>query len=492
MSFISNIPHSIFNNILLMGVLWIIYLLIDRFFKLKSKHLFSIAAFFQLFAATAFLVDLFSSHSILYAGSEMINQYILLPNQDFLFDVGIIYFLGLFIYLIHFVFQLRQINILKRSGNFELQNQWENILANTKIEIPSNLKIGLSNKINSPMVFGYIEPIILLPIAICNQLSNEQIKLILIHEIAHIIRNDYLINLVAGVSKMIMWFNPFSYLLSNKLVLLRELACDDFVIEHTNATIIYSKALYQLGLHAHLKRSVFAIGAIGNEEHELITRIKNINKLSQNSVSYFKVTFSLFIFLMTALLGIVFIGQSSKQNNANKITANTILNQSISTKSNAIIEKKNNKAPLIIKKIKKSNSNIALKVNEQYTFNSELNSEKIKTEYDQLIKETRSWIKQRENPVQFVNYSNEIDSLDNIIAERLLISSIIKSYQLKRTIIAQKLAKAQDKNEAFDYIMNSKEWADIVEYEKWAEEYLGRHQQSIGLSSPTTKQQIQY
>ena len=54
------------------------------------------------------------------------------------------------------------------------------------------------------------------------------------------------------------------------------------------------------------------------------------------------------------------------------------------------------------------------------------------------------------------------------------------------------LVKAQDKNEAFDYLMNSKEWADIIEYEKWAEEYLRRHQQSTSLPTSATKQQIQY
>ena len=64
-----------------------------------------------------------------------------------------------------------------------------------------------------------------------------------------------------------------------------------------------------------------------------------------------------------------------------------------------------------------------------------------------LLNETRNWIKKLENPIQFANYTNDIDSVDNLIAERLLLSSIIKSYQLKRTILSQKLSKAQDKNE---------------------------------------------
>lgn len=493
MSFVSNIPHSIFNNFLLMGVLWIAYQLLERFFKGSAKQSFAIGTFIQFFATITFIVDLFTPEAAIDHVPNLINVIIANTPASFIFYIGIIYCLGLFIYLIHFVYQIQKINTLKQSGNFTSQHQWMNLLADTKINLPVHLKIGVSNKINSPMVFGFLEPIILLPLSICNHLSNEEIKLILIHELAHIIRNDYFINLLVSISKIILWFNPFSYLISNKIVLLRELACDEFVIQHTHAPIVYSKALYQLALNAQEQIPDFAMGAVNNMEHELIIRIKNINKLSDYSFNYLKFTLITLTFITTAFLGSMLIGNVSKINKANKISATVILKQPsansndnvVKTKSSSSNLEKNNAKKIGLKKVLDANDQLT-NVNENEAFNT------VKSDYDKLINETRTWIKQREIPAQFANYSSVVDSLDNIMAERLLITSIIKSYQLKRTIIAQKLAKAQDENEAFDYIVNSKEWSDIIEYEKWAEEFLGRRQQRIGLPPTTTKQQIQY
>ena len=476
-----------------MGVLWTVYQVLERLLQLSPKQLFTSATFMQLIASIFFIVDLFTPDSSIAHVPNLINNIISNTHQSLLFYIGIFYFSGFFIYLIHFLIQVRKLSILKQSGNFETQHQWINLLADTQINLPAHLKIGLSDKINSPMVFGYFEPIILLPLSICNQLSNEEIKLILMHELAHILRNDYLVNVLVSITKIILWFNPFSYFICNKIVLLRELACDDFVIHYTNKPIVYSKALYQLAINAQEQIPDFAIGAVNNKEHELVIRIKNINNLSQSSFNYFKFSFSALGLIVTALLGTMMIANLSKIKSIHKNTDAIVFKKPVEYNSNKVIEHE------VIKPIFKKNKNNKVNVNSvnienrQFAKNSEESADRVnKLDYDNLINETRNWIKQRENPFQFANFTNGVDSLDNIIAERLLISSIIKSYQLKRTIIEQKIAKAQDKNEAFDYILNSKEWADIIEYEQWAKEYLGRHQQSISLPTSTTKQQIQY
>jgi hypothetical protein len=115
-----------------------------------------------------------------------------------------------------------------------------------------------------------------------------------------------------------------------------------------------------------------------------------------------------------------------------------------------------------------------------------------KSNFDVLLNETRTWIKQHENPSQFATYSNATDSIENVIAERLLMSSIVKSYKLKRAIMEQKLADAKDMTDVIDYFMKSQEWDEIAAYEKWAQEYLVRHQQRDSLPASTTKKQIQY
>lgn len=72
----------------------------------------------------------------------------------------------------------------------------------------------------------------LLPIAICNQLTTKEIETILIHEIAHILRKDYIVNIIINLNQTILFFNPFSILLNKEMSLQREIACDLIVIQN--------------------------------------------------------------------------------------------------------------------------------------------------------------------------------------------------------------------------------------------------------------------
>ena len=491
MSYLSNIPHSIFNNILLLGILWGGFQFTEQVLKLSSKKLFVLAVSIQAIATGIFLLDVFSGHSysIMSFQINSIHSLLLSPTNTFISYLGIIYVIGLFIYLIHFIIQLKQLQQLKQSGNYATQSDWLKLLEGTHINIPSNLSIGLSNKITSPMVFGFFEPIILLPLTICNHLSNEAIKLVLIHELAHIIRNDFIVNLFIKISKILLWFNPFSYLITNRINLLREIACDQFVMNHSNCPVEYSKALYQLAYITQNSMTDFAMGAINNNEHELLTRIKRINQLKYNDNHRFQLPFLTILLVLGTFLGSVFIFNTPMTNKK------SIINETVSKKQNNIekvVTQKVQFARIAKKQIKRKENTVIDKATVQVNNNTNETRFTTSPNFDDLLNETRNWIKKYENPIQFANYTNDIDSVDNLIAERLLLSSIIKSYQLKRAILSQKLSKAQDKNEAFDYLMNSKEWADIIEYEKWAEEYLGRHQQGTSLPTSATKQQIQY
>jgi len=492
MSYLSNIPQAIFNNILLLGILWMAYQFAEQVLKLGTKKLFVLAVAIQTIASGLFLLDVFTAHSnsIISFQINPINSIILSPTNPLFIYIGVIYLIGLFLYLIHFMLQVNKLHQLKQSGNYATQAKWLTLLKGTQLNIPANLSIGLSDKVTSPMVFGFMEPIILLPLSICNHLSNEEIKLILMHELAHIIRNDYLVNLFIKISKILLWFNPFSYLITNRINLLRELACDQFVINHSNNPVVYSKALYQLAYHTQNSMTGFAMGAVNNNEHELLTRIKCINKLKYNHNHRFQLTFLTILFVLGSLIASIFISNAPKENKKSNLIVVASEQQSIANKE---VIKKVKHTTVAIKQNKKRNKiigNVEAEVQMNNNFNE--SGSTTHTNFDVLLNETRNWIKKLENPIQFANYTNDIDSVDNLIAERLLLSSIIKSYQLKRTILSQKLSKAQDKNEAFDYLMNSKEWADIIEYEKWAEEYLRRHQQSTSLPTSATKQQIQY
>lgn len=496
MLYLSHLPYALLNNILLLGLLWILFKFIENTWEIAVKKLFYLALTFQFLATFLFVVNVFSKDILPSNIMDFVTLKFLSIHENSLLLLITIYIIGLLVYMIQFVIQIISIQTLKSSGNYESHNEWIHFLEVAQIPIPKNVKIGLSDKVNTPIVFGILEPIILLPFSICNDLSTEEIKLILAHEIAHILRNDYLVNLLINITKIILWFNPFSYLFIKSLNRLREMACDAYVVSKYNAPLTYSKALYKLASASSYEHLNFALGAVINKEHELMVRIQKINQIPPTVTKRFSNIKTTIVLTVCSFILLQFLSPQAKMLNNTVISKKMNLIQHANNSIMAHVSKHDQVHKVKTNTHKKSlhrsftplnNSEHDLAIN-----NDKENLNTPHTNYDALIMETKNWIKQHESPIQNVSYSNEIDSIDNLLAERLLMSSIIKSYQLKRAIISQKLAKAQDQNEAIDYVLNSKEWSDIVEYEKWAKEYLVRHQQNMSLPSTNTKQQIQY
>lgn len=506
MHYLTNIPLSIFNNLLLMGILWISYSFVKHIFKIGTKQLFLLAVSIQIASSFVYLFDMFYfsglSTQFSITSLNQISSYfeIQAPRAGLLICFGGCYFLGLLCYFIHFVYQLTNLSRLKKTANYNAGSDWLHLLSNYNLELPAQLKIGMSDKISSPMIFGFIEPIILLPFSICNQLNEEEIKLILLHEIAHLIRQDYIINLIVGLSKVILWFNPFSYLIGKEINLLREIACDEFVIEKTNKPIVYSKALFQLATANPIQKPLFSMGAINNNGGELLLRIKQLNKLNTSSSNRIQFNFPILFLIAFSFIGMLYFSNQKSIKKEFTQNANLVkLDNKVKLNPSSTEVVRNSHPNSVPKKFTSTSyktSNIissAPKVNELLTI--EPKNEDVlasKTNFDALLNETRTWIKQHENPSQFATYSNATDSIENVIAERLLMSSIVKSYKLKRAIMEQKLADAKDMTDVIDYFMKSQEWDEIAAYEKWAQEYLVRHQQRDSLPASTTKKQIQY
>jgi len=107
-----------------------------------------------------------------------------------------------------------------------------------------SIRILVSEKILSPVTFGLYKVSIVLPIAYINQLNLEDTEVILAHEIAHIMRNDFLINLLASIIKSIFYFHPAIWWLMETLENEREKATDKLACDiGTFDSIQYAKTL---------------------------------------------------------------------------------------------------------------------------------------------------------------------------------------------------------------------------------------------------------
>ena len=93
-----------------------------------------------------------------------------------------------------------------------------------------------SNRINSPLVIGYLKPKVFLPRRITETWKTKDIEPVLTHELAHIKRHDILINWLQIIMQLVFFFHPVVWFANWKIRQLREDACDDLAIEQTKTS----------------------------------------------------------------------------------------------------------------------------------------------------------------------------------------------------------------------------------------------------------------
>lgn len=151
-------------------------------------------------------------------------------------------------------------------------------LLRKKSGIIKHVSLQISHKIAVPVTMGFIKPIILLPVSTVSNLSILQVEAILLHELAHIKRNDYLLNIFQKVMESLLFFNPFVWLIKKEIQKEREFCCDEMVVAHTNDPLTYAKALLHLEEHKNSIR--LALAANGSGKYPLLNRIKRITVMN--------------------------------------------------------------------------------------------------------------------------------------------------------------------------------------------------------------------
>ncbi|HEY8927786.1 MAG TPA: M56 family metallopeptidase [Mucilaginibacter sp.] len=160
--------------------------------------------------------------------------------------------------------------------------------------------IAESGLANVPMVVGHLKPLILIPVGLLTALSTEEIETILIHELAHIRRSDYLVNLLQSFVEIVFFFNPAVLWISALIRTERENCCDDIVVAQSSSSKVdYIKALVSCQEYTNASPA-FAMALAGKKNH-LKNRVTRI--ISNNNQSLSRVEKSLLaICLVTAAL----------------------------------------------------------------------------------------------------------------------------------------------------------------------------------------------
>jgi bla regulator protein BlaR1 len=203
--------------------------------------------------------------------------------QPYLPYISAFYSTGLLLQVGRLIIRRQQLNRLKKSvlEDSVLTQQVKELARQLGVRKPP--KAGLSKFTTTPCIAGYLQPIVFMPIAAYTYLSVDEVKALLLHELAHIKRNDYVVNLIQQAILTILFFNPMVWLINRSINNEREKSCDDIVVQHTGQPLLYAQTLVKVQeLQAEL--TPFALAATG-KKYYLLNRIERIMEKQKTAIN---------------------------------------------------------------------------------------------------------------------------------------------------------------------------------------------------------------
>jgi beta-lactamase regulating signal transducer with metallopeptidase domain len=126
-----------------------------------------------------------------------------------------------------------------------------------------------TNQVSTPMTWGVINPVILLPDAVLSWPETRR-AMVLAHEIAHVRRRDVLFHVLGRTACALHWVNPLAWLAVRRVRVESERACDDRVLLRGSRAASYAESLLQIALQASSRRRMVfpAIGMASRSDLE--------------------------------------------------------------------------------------------------------------------------------------------------------------------------------------------------------------------------------
>jgi beta-lactamase regulating signal transducer with metallopeptidase domain len=123
--------------------------------------------------------------------------------------------------------------------------EWERTVSRIAgaLQLSRATRILESAAVEVPTVIGWLRPVVLLPIASLSGLTPQQIEMILAHELAHIRRHDFIVNLMQAVVETLLFYHPAVWWISQRIRVEREHCCDDVAVAMFGDPLQYARAL---------------------------------------------------------------------------------------------------------------------------------------------------------------------------------------------------------------------------------------------------------
>jgi beta-lactamase regulating signal transducer with metallopeptidase domain len=112
-----------------------------------------------------------------------------------------------------------------------------------KLRLRRSITLLESAAVQVPTVVGWLRPVVLLPAASLSGLSVQQIEMVLAHELAHVRRHDFIVNLMQSVVETLLFYHPAVWWISRQIRVEREHCCDDLAVAVFGDPVQYARAL---------------------------------------------------------------------------------------------------------------------------------------------------------------------------------------------------------------------------------------------------------
>lgn len=305
--FLQALGYAITNSLWQTALIWLIYTSVSGLVPMNAAIKYRLAVFSQL---TGFIWFVFTFRfyyqpsntgwlqNSLQHGSDRLAPvadgggtissaiiHWLVKGEQLLPYVSMAYLLLIIFLVIRWVAGFRQTQKIRYSGLQKMPVSYRLFVQRiaSQLGIRQKISLFLSDTVSSPLTIGFLKPVILVPIASINHLSTDQLEAVLLHELAHIKRYDYLVNILISVVEISLFFNPFTQLISKSIRKERENSCDDWVLQFKYNASVYAEALLRI---AYLQATpAFAMAATG-KKNELLVRVKRMIEQKENRFNY--------------------------------------------------------------------------------------------------------------------------------------------------------------------------------------------------------------
>lgn len=190
--------------------------------------------------------------------------------------IVLVWAVGIAVLLLRFMGGLAYIQHLKTYKTQNLPEHWQKrfIILCTKVNIQQPIRLAESALVKVPIAIGHLKPVILLPVGTMLGLPAEQVEAILAHELAHICRKDYLVNIFQCIVEILFFFHPAIWWISARIREEREHGCDDMALRLCEDSLTFAKALANLE-NVNASTPALSLSITGKKTH-LLQRIQRL------------------------------------------------------------------------------------------------------------------------------------------------------------------------------------------------------------------------